>query len=69
MTEAEEAQELKRALSSQMIQLLFEQEQRLEGYLRECITFDGHGSSSLLKEEGEDEEGEREGWGNGGMRV
>lgn len=37
--EAEEAQELKRALSSQMIQLLFEQEQKLEGHLRDCISF------------------------------
>lgn len=39
--EAEESEELKKALSSQMVQLLLEQEQRLEGYLRECITFDG----------------------------
>lgn len=77
MTEAEEAQELKRALSSQMIQLLFEQEQRLEGYLREFITFDGRGSSSLLNEqEGEEEEegGERkqemvERWGNEGTAA
>ncbi|CAM9956344.1 unnamed protein product, partial [Ectocarpus sp. 8 AP-2014] len=48
LTEAEEAEELKRALSSQMIQLLFEQEQRLEGYLREWITFDGGAGPGLL---------------------
>lgn len=47
LTEAEEASELKSALSSQMIQLLFEQEQRLEGYLRECITFDGNSAGPL----------------------
>ncbi|CAN0266031.1 unnamed protein product [Ectocarpus sp. 12 AP-2014] len=48
LTEAEEAEELKRALSSQMIQLLFEQEQRLEGYLREWITFDGGAGPGFL---------------------
>ncbi|CAB1117035.1 unnamed protein product [Ectocarpus sp. CCAP 1310/34] len=48
LTEAEEAEELKRALSSQMIQLLFEQEQRLEGYLRQWITFDGGAGPGLL---------------------
>lgn len=37
--EAEEAHELKRALSSQMVQLLFEQERKLEGHLRDCISF------------------------------
>lgn len=49
LTEAEEASELKSALSSQMIQLLFEQEQRLEGYLRECITFDGNSAGPLAE--------------------
>ncbi|CAM9663908.1 unnamed protein product [Ectocarpus sp. 4 AP-2014] len=48
LTEAEEAEELKRALSSQMIQLLLEQEQRLEGYLREWITFDGGAGPGLF---------------------
>lgn len=41
MVEAEEAMELKRALSSQMLHLLLEQERRLEGHLRDCITFAG----------------------------
>lgn len=53
LTEAEEAEELKRALSSQMIQLLFEQEQRLEGYLREWITFDGGAGPGLLAAAGD----------------
>lgn len=73
MVDAEEAEELKRALSSQMLQLLFEQEQRLEGYLRECITFDG-GARPVFpgRHEGDSvrggEDGVRVGSGGGGRR-
>ncbi|CBN80145.1 expressed unknown protein [Ectocarpus siliculosus] len=68
LTEAEEAEELKRALSSQMIQLLFEQEQRLEGYLREWITFDGGAGPGLLAAAAGDTGGTSPGaaCGNGG---
>ena len=47
MVEAEEAHELKRALSEQMLQLLLEQEQRLESYLREWVNFGDDGPGYL----------------------
>lgn len=48
MVEAEEAHELKLALSEQMLQLLLEQEQRMEGFLRDWVTFEnGEGAGYL----------------------
>lgn len=69
MVEAEEAQELKRALSAQMLQLLLEQEQRLEGYLRECITFDGGGSGPLAPDGDKDSTLDQEPKTNGVLEV
>lgn len=49
MVEAEEAHELKLALSEQMLQLLLEQEQRMEGFLRDWVTFENGGAGCLTQ--------------------
>lgn len=48
MVEAEEARELKLALSEQMLHLLLEQEQRMEGFLRDWVTFENGEAAGYL---------------------